>query len=416
VNLGMISTRFSGLDGVSLESAKVAEVLEAAGHHVAWFAGELGDNFQPGMVHSRAHFETEANRQLEAACFGTSTRSPEITNALRAAAEELKEPLRKFLRDFQIDVVVAQNVLCIPMQLPLGIALTEVLAETGTPAVAHHHDFFWERERFMVNAVPDILGAAFPPVLPRLRHVVIHSGAAGALRNRRGVDPTVLPNVMDFERGPVHPGDGERFRAQAGFRADDIILLQPTRVVPRKGIELTLDLAAALGDDRVKVVITHPEGDEGHEYGSLLRARAEQYGVQLCFVPTQPQHTAAEPDGLLLPDAYAAADLVTFPSIIEGFGNALLEAFFYRRPVFVNRYPVYVSDIAPTGVRCIEIDGAVDSLAVGQIRDLLDDPTAWKAHVDANYDISREHFSYKVVRDRLLPLLEQAASANPVPA
>src|SRR5574341_505386 len=217
----MISTRFSGLDGVSLESAKVAEVLDAAGHQVAWFAGELGDNFQPGMVHSRAHFETEANRQLEAACFGTSTRSPEITNALRAAAEELKEPLRKFLRDFRVDVVVAQNVLCIPMQLPLGIALTEVLAETGTPAVAHHHDFFWERELFMVNAVPDILGAAFPPVLPRLRHVVIHSGAAGALRNRRGVDPTVLPNVMDFERGPVHPGDGERFRALAGFRDDD---------------------------------------------------------------------------------------------------------------------------------------------------------------------------------------------------
>ena len=416
MNLGMISTRFSGLDGVSLESAKVAEVLEAAGHHVAWFAGELGDSFQPGMVHSRAHFETEANRQLEAACFGTSTRSPEITNALRASAEELKEPLRQFLRDYRIDVVIAQNVLCIPMQLPLGIALTEVLAETGTPAVAHHHDFFWERERFMVNAVPDILGAAFPPVLPRLRHVVIHSGAASALHNRRGVDPTVLPNVMDFERGPVHPGDGERFRGQAGFRPDDIILLQPTRVVPRKGIELTVDLAAALNDERVKVVITHPEGDEGHEYGTFLRNRADQLGVQLCFVPTQPQHTAADTDALLLPDAYAAADLVTFPSLIEGFGNALLEAFFYRRPVFVNRYAVYVSDIAPTGVRCIEIDGAVDSLAVGQVRELLADPAAWKAHVDANYDISRAHFSYRVIRDRLLPLLEDAASTNPVPA
>jgi mannosylglucosylglycerate synthase len=58
-----------------------------------------------------------------------------------------------------------------------------------------------------------------------------------------------------------------------------------------------------------------------------------------------------------LGDVYAAADLVCYPSRYEGFGNALLEAFFYRRPVLVNRYPVYVRDIAPAGVECIELNG-----------------------------------------------------------
>jgi mannosylglucosylglycerate synthase len=408
LNLGMISTRFNGLDGVSLESAKLAEVLEAAGHQVVWFAGELGERFQPGMVHDRAHFATEANRQLEAACFGTSTRSPEITLALRTATEELKVALRAFLERYRIDVVIAQNVLCLPMQLPLGMALTEVLAETGMPVIAHHHDFSWERERFAIHAVPDILGAAFPPMLRRMRHVVIQSSAAEELRRRRGVDATLLPNVMDFERGPAHQGDGARFRAHAGLAAGDVVLLQPTRVIPRKGIEITIDLAGALADERVKVVITHPEGDEGHEYGRALNAQASALGVDLRYVPVHP--SSGLPGDLALADAYAAADLVCFPSRYEGFGNALIEALFHRRPVFVNHYSAYVSDIAPSGVRCIEVDGGLDPLAVDEVQRLLADPGSWRETVERNYEIGREHFSYATVRERFLPLIDEVAA------
>ena len=65
--------------------------------------------------------------------------------------------------------------------------------------------------------------------------------------------------------------------------------------------------------------------------------------------PVGPAHT--------LHDAYLAADLITYPSLYEGYGNALLEAVFYGKPVVVNRYPVYVADIAPLGLSFIEIDG-----------------------------------------------------------
>ena len=40
-NIGFISTRFAGTDGVSLESSKWAEVFEKSGHSCFWFAGEL---------------------------------------------------------------------------------------------------------------------------------------------------------------------------------------------------------------------------------------------------------------------------------------------------------------------------------------------------------------------------------------
>ncbi len=40
-NIGFLSTRFAGTDGVSLEAYKWAEVLESLGHSCFWYAGEL---------------------------------------------------------------------------------------------------------------------------------------------------------------------------------------------------------------------------------------------------------------------------------------------------------------------------------------------------------------------------------------
>jgi glycosyltransferase involved in cell wall biosynthesis len=406
VVVGMVSTRFAGTDGVTLEAAKLAEVLAEAGHRVVWFAGELGERAAPGRLHPPAHFESEANRALEAACFGVQTRSPATTALIRERTEELKGALRGFLGEFGVDLVVAQNVLCLPMQVPLGLALTEVLVEEGLPALAHHHDFWWERERFFPNAAADVLGAAFPPVLERMAHLVINSAAARELARRRAVEATVLPNVMDFERGPRQPGDGARYREAAGLEPDQVLLLQPTRVVPRKWIEATIELAARLpaaGAPPVTVAVTHAEGDEGRDYGARLRAFARARAVDLRFVPAE-VGAAGGPD---LADAYAAADLVCFPSVWEGFGNALLEAFFHRRPVLVNRYQVYADDIAPTGVRCIELDGGVTPEAVAQVRDLLAAPDRARAMTEANYQAGLRHFSYATVRERVLPLVDR---------
>ena len=401
----MVSTRFNGTDGVSLEAAKIAEVLEEAGHTVAWFAGERGRRFQPGVTYPLAHFQAPAVQQLQEAWFSGNGLGAATSAAIEERARELAGALRAFITDFDVDVLVIHNALCLPIHLPLGLALGRVLAGTGVPAVGHHHDFYWERERFRRAAAPELLARAFPPALDNLRHVVIHTQAREALQHRRGLPATVLPNVMDFERGPRDPGNPAAYRAAAGLAPGDVLLLQPTRVVPRKNVEATLKLAWALADPRIKVVVSHDEGDEGFSYGRFLRQEAERLGVDLRFVPTAP--SAEDADGRpLLADAYAAADLVCYPSRLEGFGNALLEAFFYRRPVLVNRYPAYARDVAPTGVRCLEIEnGEPDSEAVKQAAAWLEDPGRWQEAVNTNYEVGREHFSYRLVRERFLPLL-----------
>jgi len=390
MNIGMTSTRFAGLDGVSLEAAKVANALERDGHTFSWFAGELGEKFAPGMTDPAAHFEGGLNQGIEAAAFG-STDAPGLLEHIDTAAEELLGPLRRFVDVYAVEALIVQNALAIPMQLPLGVALAQLIEETRIPAVAHHHDFSWERDRFSVCAVPDIVARCFPPIAPNLAHVVINQDARDELRRRTGAEPLVLPNAMDFEHGPARSGDGQAYRERAGLAPDDLVLLQPTRVIERKGIELTIDLAARLADPTVKVVITH-ESDLTREYWDRLQIHADAAGVDMRLAP------AGDGEGALA-DGYAAADLVCFPSLYEGFGNALLEAFFYRRPVFVNRYPVYRRDIAPTGVQCIEIDGEVTDAAVAGAERWLSDPQSAVESIERNYEIGVQHYSYAVVRE-----------------
>src|SRR3954471_11766474 len=84
-----------------------------------------------------------------------------VANSIHGTSQ-LKDELYKFIEKFQIEVLIPENILAIPMHVPLGLAMTEVIAESGLPTIAHHHDFAWERDRFTASAVNDYLNAAFP--------------------------------------------------------------------------------------------------------------------------------------------------------------------------------------------------------------------------------------------------------------
>ena len=188
VNIGFVGTRFAGTDGVSLEAAKWAKLLWDANKHVSyWFAGKLDTNPEFSMLAPPAWFGYPDVAWINERIFGRRQRSPDVTRLIYNLSDHLKRELYSFTRKFKIDILIAQNSLCIPMNVPLGVALTNFIAETGFPTIAHHHDFYWERDRFAVNAIGDMLDMAFPPTLPSIQHVTINSFAREDLSHRKGV-------------------------------------------------------------------------------------------------------------------------------------------------------------------------------------------------------------------------------------
>ena len=294
--IGFVSTRFAGVDGVSLEASKWAAVLEAAGHRCFWFAGELERPAPRSMRVARAHFKHLANRVIDRAAFGPGPHGGRLDRLILAMARRLEADLYRFVNLFDLDLLIAENCLSIPMQLPLGVALTRLAADTGIEIIAHHHDLRWERTRFALNGVSDMMLASFPPVLPNIHHVAISSIAAEEFRRYTGQPAAVIPNVMDFEHPPGSSRNaGAAFRRAVGAGPRDILILQPTRVVSRKGIEHAIELAARLDLPRCKLVVSHESGDEGDDYARRVQSLADRRGGGPCLF----QRPAARPAGPL---------------------------------------------------------------------------------------------------------------------
>ncbi|MBW2469973.1 MAG: glycosyltransferase family 4 protein [Deltaproteobacteria bacterium] len=417
-NIGFVSTRFAGTDGVTLEASKWAEVLKRSGHQYFWFAGLLDRSPDRSLLVPEAYFQHEKNRWIDTQIFGKKRRDPAVSDAIFDLKTQLKKQLNEFIRAFDIHLLVAENILTIPMHIPLGIALTEIIAETQIPTIAHHHDFYWERTRFAVNAVGDYLRMAFPPKLPSIEHVVINSAAQEELALRTGISSIIIPNVLDFENPPqINEKQTEAFWQSIGLQKDDVKILQPTRIIQRKGIEHAIQLVEELNDPRYKLIISHEAGDEGFEYAEWLTQDARQRGVDLRLVsihmsdPMNPDVNHKETYSLW--DVYPHADLITYPSLYEGFGNAFLEAVYFKKPLLINRYATFVQDIEPKGFDLIAMDGYLTRKTVLTVKAILNTPERRTQMVDTNYEVAARYYSYAVLRRWLNIMLANFFGTHP---
>lgn len=416
-NVGFISTRLAGTDGVSLETKKWADVFESEGYKSFYFAGELDRPDDVCYLVPEAQFTHPDIAEIYRGSFGVEIRHRLLSGKIHKMVRHLKDELYKFIDKFEIGIIIPQNCLTIPLNIPLGIALTQVIMETGIETIAHHHDFYWERNRFMTNAVWDYLTMSFPPRLPSIHHVVINSFADEQLSFRTGISATIIPNVMDFENPPPPPDDyASDVRQALGIEDDELLILQPTRVVKRKGIEHAIELVYRLGK-KAKLVISHASGDEGYDYELRLREYSKLMKVNTVFVSDIiNEERGMTPDGrkiYTLEDVFPHADLVTYPSTFEGFGNAFLEAIYFRKPVVVNVYSVYSKDIKPKGFSVVELDGYVTAAAVAQTKEILAKPELCKKMVQHNYETARRHFSYDVLYRRLHQFISEHARTLP---
>jgi len=448
-NAGICHYKVGGTDGVSLEIDKWAQTLERMGHKVLLCGGDLGGRegfLLEELYHHREDIERITRNAFD--CLTDYESGEDLKKDILSLADQIEQGLRSFVDDFSIDLLIPNNIWSIGVNLPAAVALARVVSDRGIPTIAHHHDFYWEAFRGMAptcEAVRHIAQDCLPPSNPLVSHVVINSLVQAELRRNNDVESTVVPNVFDFAENSWSVDAYNRgFREAIEVGDNDIVILQATRIVERKGIELAIDLVKELGeppniaklqqsrlyngrqfdkDSRIVLVLAGYAEDKAGSYLARLKQKINRTGIDARFISEKILSRRMEIDGerlYSLWDSYVFADLATYPSLFEGWGNQFLEAIRAKLPIAVFEYPVYRSDIQCKGFDVVSLGSKLEGTDdLGLVRvsekvlrqateksvEVLTDPSRRRAMVEHNFALGKQYYSLERLEQQLANII-----------
>lgn len=394
---------------------------------------------------------------------------------------EAKRIIAKFVEENSIDLFIIHNG-CHPSNFIYAAAAGMYFEEKRRQGYAlpkyllWWHDSHYERERFSrPNEVIQKFLRYIPG--PNVDGIVFINSTQAALAKQYFEDvqkmknaelyfqrkTCTIPNTCsipwDFEekvkkhRPLVPPQDQynrtflrdigltDRVEALGCSLNDAVILLQHTRVVQRKRIDIAIDFIFKLAEryfsefkDQCenKVFILLVSGHSGDEHDSH-RAWLEKYfeerqaehpdyarRVMLIFA----EHLVFPGREVVVDRKYYAFEEVpgvvaalggmgTYFSEVEGYGNNLLEMISYGLPVIINRYDIYTSDIEELGFDLVVTEkGDLTAEAVDRCYALLNDPDEREKTVLHNLRVLRDKLNHGVMADKLAPLIENLFRYN----
>jgi len=344
----------------------------------------------------------------------------DIIESITMTGNGVADQLYDHIKDCDMDLIIGQNTNAMPMTLLGGMGMYRLATEKRMATIFHHHDFWWERSRFSNNNIESLLTNIMPPVDLGIEHIVLSSYAAHILKTLKRVHSEIIPNCEDFDN-PVTLDDYNRsFRSDFGFGEDDILIVQPTRIVRRKRLEDSLELVHRLITrhpsirKRVHFIVSLYQGDEPDKsYVEEATQFSEEKGIPLHLISdriaaVRGQNVSGEKQ-YTNRDVLANADLVTYLPAWEGFGNAMIETIAARIPLVVTTYLVYKTDIMGIGLNNIEVRDNYDSegrlIISDEILDetyhILTHPVDKKKMVESNFETASRYFGYDTLRNKL---------------
>lgn len=288
---------------------------------------------------------------------------PVIDHQLEELASALESNLAEMVKRFDVDTLHVDAMLSYPVCLPFNIAALRLADEFGLKIISRAHDFVWERvmadNPYLIRASDSIL----PPVREDVLHVTLTDYARRELVARRHAGTALaVPNLFDFTAA-ARRHRGAELRARIGVSNEGLLVLQPTRCLPTKGVHHALHCASivgrALGREPVVLVTGSTTGlggrsanDIGSRYRAALVDLAAELQVRLQFMDGSLVECAeiGHGENFCVGDAYSAADLVSYVSVCEGFGNPVVESTIFRRPLVVSNYPVLEEEFTSRGL------------------------------------------------------------------
>ncbi len=337
----------------------------------------------------------------------------------------LTEKLARKIKENNITLLYLLNICSNPGNVSLALASVLVSEYWGIPVVNNSHDFYWEggnkqvdietqglekgpRDFFFTNADVGEFFSTIEVVFPwesrswmtvninenQVQHVIEENGhnpanvaLLGTVVNSSGFEPiskreslNTLAQIGSIFENKVHKiGEVLNQKVQyinkpficsyaeypeLDFCANNLLLLQPTRIISRKRIEVNFKLIEKLVQHRdfvskfkenpllkISIVITGPIPTGQRDYFYRLLDKFSTFLEKLpeffrdkiflgflfsAFDNKDYKKLHKKPFGVT--DLYKAASLILLPSESEGRGLPLIEAAAAGKPVFCRRY------------------------------------------------------------------------------
>lgn len=448
LKIGVVHYRVGHTDGVSLEIAKRKKVLESLGHEVHFLAG----HFSNGPDYIIPELEVDLPEVVEIkenmwSHFNTSTLTPDqLIGRINQVSDTTKQQFLKYHQENKFDLLLVHNIFSFSLHVAAAKALAEIITENNIPAIATNHDYYWERSAYLrttSSRASQFLASYVPFADKRIRYISLSRLARQELLNRRGLESDVLGDFLDFSAPPWLPDPYNRtFLRDIGAKANDLIILQATRLVPRKGISLAVDLAAALTRRRrelagralyngkrltaasdVVLILAGSTEKSDRPYRDKLEQKISALGVKARFADAMVAATRRPGSSKIysLWDCYAHADLITYPSLSEGWGNQFLETMFARKPIVLFEYPVFKADIKGEGYHYGSLgdrlagtdrsglekvsDQVIQRAASAAARTLLASDT--KQRLEHNFATARRHHDLGLLKNYLVNTIDE---------
>lgn len=432
MKVALIHYRAGLMDGVSLEMEKWKKTLTKMRYSVEIVAGNNKEGVD--VIIPSIGFENPKYKLINKNAFEKlkDFTVDELVKLIFDEAEkvynDIKEPLEKY------DIIIPNNIWSLGAFLPSAIALYKFAKEHPEKLfIGHHHDFWWEREYFLNHTdekIKNLLEQYCPPTGDNIKHIVINSLAKEALYYKKGVESTIVPNVMDFDEPPFISEELNRqIRDAYNISENAIVLLQATRITERKAIELAIELVHQMSKLTKKyvgkklyngktfngdIVLAFSGMCESENYKYKLLDMAFKYGVH-----TVNLYPNVENNVWSFWNLYSIADAITYPSILEGWGNQLLEAIIVKKPVVLFEYEVFEKDIKQSGLKFISlgniyeikdslvrVEENVEVKAAKELFNILFNKELYEKVVNENFEIGKKFFSL----DTLQRIIEQILS------
>ena len=302
---------------------------------------------------------------------------------LNSYRDQIYEYLYNSLEHY--DTLIAHNVLSMHYNLPLTLALHK-LADNGVVSlVSWNHDspFFYEAfPEYLNNLSWDIIRS----YNKNIHYVTISESRVKEFRSLYGKKDSqvyLINNGIDPLRFFRLDRYTIRLIQEENLFTADLILVQPSRLHPRKNIELSIKVLSELRKTglNVKLMLTgayDPHEEKTKTYYKKLLRLAERLNLQPHLIITaEYTYKSGEKltaDRVTMRDLYLISDLLFMPSLQEGFGIPLLEAGMIKLPIACSAIPPFKS-IAASNVLYFEPDESPQQIAGKILAFLKDLPT-----------------------------------------